>query len=443
MLLDLIKNAWNYDKYKTNSQAVIVSCFFNPQNNPYRLLAFQKWYNRIKHLNHRIVECLIGPNAKSQLPKSPYITQVRTNDLLWHKETLLNIAIKELPQKFQYVFWIDADVIFTNLDWMIDSVEAIRRGALIVQPFEYCIHMERNRIKPDFDVEEFRSLCGTADRHPRMWKSFCSNYHTGMSANNNYDIHGHVGFAWGARRELLEECPLYDRGLIGGADHIIAHAAAGHFNHSCIARGFADNFDEVQEWMREFNRAVLKYRNYTDPIGYAKGDLYHIWHGDISKRQYLKRVQDYTPIIKNIRERDKAGLYKNNGDKAYIGNYYRNREPVDYDFDDFDAGFVEDMGYTIYDAFRLFGAPYYGDEETTWDNEQPQEQLEQAVEFNPDAWQLEEAASRPQESSREESMPEPSGWPNGGLEVSEKPQEEPADISTSEAFDDGLSENFS
>src|SRR3954469_15092320 len=111
-MFDWLRNLVSGDRYKTDSKSVIIACFYNPKNSPYRLLAFQKWYRTIKHLNHRVIECLIGPNAKSQLPRSPYITHIRTESLLWHKETLLTRFVSELPSKFRYVFWVDADVLF-------------------------------------------------------------------------------------------------------------------------------------------------------------------------------------------------------------------------------------------------------------------------------------------------------------------------------------------
>ena len=59
MLLDWIKNNMMFaDKYHTHSEAVIVSCYFNPQNSPYRLKAFNIFYESIKHLNHSIIECV-------------------------------------------------------------------------------------------------------------------------------------------------------------------------------------------------------------------------------------------------------------------------------------------------------------------------------------------------------------------------------------------------
>ena len=102
---DFFKNNFLHgDKYRTNSDAVIIACYFNPQKNPYRLKAFNIFYDSIKHLNHRIVECVIG-DSKPELQETENITRIYTENLLWHKETLLNNLVKKLPAKFKYVFW--------------------------------------------------------------------------------------------------------------------------------------------------------------------------------------------------------------------------------------------------------------------------------------------------------------------------------------------------
>jgi hypothetical protein len=138
---------------------------------------------------------------------------------------------------------------------------------------------------------------------------------------DNYNIHGHVGFAWGARREILQKMPLYDRALIGGADHIIAHAAAGQIPHSCITKSFTDNLDEVLNWSKRFYKLI------QGRIGFVQGDLYHIWHGDIDKRQYLKRIQDFTTKTKQIIHKDENGLYVTHaGDDEYMKKYFKHRE---------------------------------------------------------------------------------------------------------------------
>jgi hypothetical protein len=359
-MLDYFKNAvLNRNRYRTHSQAMIVSCFFNPQNNPYRLLAFQKFYRSIYHLNYRIIECTIG-NSAPQLPHEPNIIQVNSDSLLWHKETLLNKLISELPEKYKYVFWLDADILFTNYNWLVDSVEKLQAGANIIQPFEYCIHLEKNQLIPNasdplLNLATAGKTNKELDGKKKLWRSFSANYVADerISADHQYDVHGHVGFAWGARREVLEKCPLFDRALIGGGDHIIAHAAAGQIPHPCITKGFGDNIDEVENWSNEFYDAV------RGKIAYTHGYLHHIWHGNIADRQYLKRVREFTDKTVQIKERDENGLHIAKGRDKYVRRYYQERE-VAYDesytdYGSLDVGFYEDMGYLIGDMVQLFG----------------------------------------------------------------------------------------
>lgn len=342
--LDYLKNKTVFsNKYRTHSEAIIVSCFFNPQNSPYRIKAFNMFYESIKHLNHAIVECVIG-DSKPQLEESKNITRVYTENLLWHKESLINKVVSELPKKYRYVFWVDADVVFTNLNWLVDGVNQLQENK-IIQPFEYCVHLERDETKPSFPMEELRQTYLPNMNNKKVWRSFCANCaNTCFWQDECYNNHGHVGFAWGARREVLDSVPLYDKALIGGADHIIAHAAAGQIGHNCIAKSFTDNLEEINQWSAKF------YKEVHGEIGFVKGDLYHIWHGDIDKRQYLKRIQDFTAKTKQIVRRDKNGLFvTNNGDDAYVRNYFKQREVVG------DDGFLASMALGYMTDSTLMG----------------------------------------------------------------------------------------
>lgn len=322
-LLDKLKNTFFYNnKYRTDSEAVIIACYFNPQNNEYRKKGFDIFYDSIKHLNHRIVEGVIG-DAEPQLPATPSISRIYTKDLLWHKEALLNAVIKDLPQKFKYVFWLDTDVIFTNKDWLIQGVEELKYNN-IIQPFEYCVHLDEGETKPSFDVAHEKQYASDPKlRHKSLWRSFCANFKTNdLSGDTNYDKHGHVGFAWGAKRSVLETMPLYDRALIGGADHIIAHAAAGQIGHSCLQKSFTEDIDAINDWSEDFEKVI------DGKISFVVGELHHIWHGDIAKRQYLKRIQEFTPKAKQITKKDANGLYvadELNGD-TYMKEYFDHRE---------------------------------------------------------------------------------------------------------------------
>lgn len=329
-------------KYHGHPEAVIISCFFNPQNSPYRLKAFNLWYDSIKHLNHRVVECVIG-DTKPQLKESRYIKRVYTQTLLWHKEAILNMIISELPDKYKYVFWIDADVLFSNLEWLVDGVKELQTKN-IIQPFDYCVHLEKDEFQPwstTRKMEFYRRTQNPNQYNKKVWRSFCANCNDPEYFNStNYNTHGHVGFAWGARREILRAMPLYDKALVGGADHIIAHAAAGQIGHPCITKSFKDNLPEIDEWSRRFSDLV------AGKIGYVQSDLYHIWHGDIDKRQYLQRILDFTERSKKINQRDGNGLYvASKEEEAYLKKYFSEREvynPDDSFFRSMAIGYLTD-----------------------------------------------------------------------------------------------------
>ena len=167
--------------------------------------------------------------------------------------------------------------------------------------------------------------------------------------------------------KMEDQGALYDKALIGGADHIIAHAAAGQIPHPCIRNTFTENIEEVEAWSREFHAAV---RALGGGISYAKGDLYHIWHGDVQNRQYLRRIKDFMPATMRIGGRDSNGFFVKQGSNRYMKQYYRKRESTqicEEGWGDFDDGFEEDMGYSIDEINQLFGQPKWMQEDELQD----------------------------------------------------------------------------
>lgn len=320
-----IENSSN-DNYKRDSRAVVISCYFNPQESPYRLKAFNTFYEKIKHLDHRIIECVIG-DSEPELPQNENIKRIYTKSLLWHKESILNKIIAELPKQYEYIFWLDADVIFENKNWLIDGIQALQT-CKIIQPFEYGVHLERDQRafygNPESINNQIRNKLsiGKDVMNIRVWKSFCATFREDPTKEiNNYDLHGHVGFAWGVRRDVLEKVSLYDKALIGGADHIIAHAAAGQIPHKCINKAFSENIDEIIDWSQKFHQAVGEEKN----VGFVKGTLLHLWHGELSKRDYLNRIRINNAKIQEIKLKDENGLYETNDD-YFVQDYFVSRE---------------------------------------------------------------------------------------------------------------------
>lgn len=324
---NFFKNLFN-NGYKYHKDVVIIACYYNPSKNQLRTSAFKEWYESIKHLEHRIIECSIN-GSDWEIPLNDNIIRVNTFSNLWHKETLLNKVINTLDEnKYKYVFWMDCDVILENKNWLVDSVKEFEKGCTVIQPFSQCKHLTPN--DEDRYIEYYKNLFLSNDcikdnaRNKRIWDSFASVYNNNSNRfySNDYDLHGHVGFIWGARLDNLKKCPLFEKGLIGGSDHIMAHATTGQFYERDILDVYKDNIDEVKSFMRLWNL-------YHNKLSYVEGNLYHIYHGELEKRDYYKRIKNFTPFTKEISTKDENGFYvPTEQAKSYYDEYYKNRETV-------------------------------------------------------------------------------------------------------------------
>jgi hypothetical protein len=116
---------------------------------------------------------------------------------LWHKERLLNMGARGLPDSYTHVVWADSDVIVGS-DWG-PAVKAAFKQAPIVQCFSTLV---------------FRSGAGL--NSPARPSALCP----GRG--------GVVGVCWGAERSLFSSGPgLFEMALAGGADAIFAAELLG------------------------------------------------------------------------------------------------------------------------------------------------------------------------------------------------------------------------
>jgi hypothetical protein len=88
------------------------------------------------------------------------------------------------------------------------------------------------------------------------------------------------GFAWAARRELLNQHGFYDTRILGGGDRSFAGAVYGYFE------AMRHNRDKSYlDWAVPFHEAV------SSAVGYIKGDIFHLWHGELRHRNYHERMK--------------------------------------------------------------------------------------------------------------------------------------------------------
>src|SRR4051794_6956242 len=91
----------------------VVTSVFNPAGYKKRYDLYYQFEEHMKKFGIKLItiECVYGDSQDYSVTesKNPYHIQVRTTDPLWHKENLLNMAIRKLPEDWESVLWLDAD----------------------------------------------------------------------------------------------------------------------------------------------------------------------------------------------------------------------------------------------------------------------------------------------------------------------------------------------
>lgn len=277
------------DRYHGTSDLGVVSCYFNP-------CGFESRYRNIQLFEQRflrsgidlvIIECAAG-DAEFQLKPASHVVRLRARDCLFQKERLLNLAVAHLPRHLKKVAWLDCDILFEREDWAIETSRLLD-DVPVVQPFYYAFQLERERLH----FGDFDDLQGKSRSFAATHRAFPS-----LSRLSGLEAHGHTGFAWAARRSLLDNLGLYDAGVPCGADDLMAHGFRGDFRSPClewvfrVRTSFPQHFKKWAESAWDIVRGQL---------GFVPGAIFHLWHGEPANRGTFDRSRalvehDFDPL---------------------------------------------------------------------------------------------------------------------------------------------------
>ncbi len=304
--------------YEPVDDLFVLSTYYNPRHFNSRrdnARVFSEQLDR-SGIGWKMVECAFK-DEPFQLPESGHLLRVRGQDVLWQKERLLNLALRHIPVRFTKIAWIDNDVLFENPQWAVQASRLLDRFA-VVQLFEEITMLSAGRATP-----------GEGDK---LYEGFGAVYAKNPDAllSGNFDVHGHTGFAWAARRDIFDNHGFYDRFIGGGADEVMAHAFCGDWKSPCLKKstgGNAAQESHVVPWCEKIHSAV------GSSVGFVKGKALHLWHGEIQDRQYLSRASDLNALgfdpEKDLRLSE-AGLWNfgpNRDDlRRWALRYFQNRK---------------------------------------------------------------------------------------------------------------------
>lgn len=205
------------------------------------------------------VEACVGASVTAGMTNWKQVRLSGAKQVVWQKEALLNLAEKMVPDKYDIILWIDADVWFENPDWVGQTEDAIDDHD-VVQLFDKCVRTAENG-KSEFT----NTSIAKAGKLDESWKA-------------------HTGFAWGMWREnWVKGNGLYPFAISGGCDTVMALHWMGLPTWEHVEKHRGSNPLPWVRWSVNYERSG---------VGCTPGTLYHMWHGNRVHRNYYNRCRD-------------------------------------------------------------------------------------------------------------------------------------------------------
>jgi hypothetical protein len=264
----------------------VIGVISNPVRYHTRWKLFKRWHREMletPNVKVYIVELAFG-NRQFQVtdPTNPNHLQLRTQNELWHKENMLNIAVRDLlPRDWHYMCWCDTDISWPKSydyetetyhpsNWAQETMHQLQHFH-VVQPWQHAVDLSWHGSV----MNTFESFCSVHLRGEQM--------QTGPGQPYKY---AHSGFAWACTKEFWENLPgkgLMDWAIVGSADHHMAWAMINKVDHS-VHKGMSNGFKKLALEWQDAAYSVTK-----GQLGYVKTRIQHYFHGPKVRRGYRER----------------------------------------------------------------------------------------------------------------------------------------------------------
>lgn len=248
----------------------VLTTYFNPAGYETKQKNMQSFLASMER--DSITPIIVELAFDDQPYRIPEALHVRATSKLWQKERLLNIAMDALPASIDKIAWVDNDIIFRNRNWLKQTELALDEFD-VVQPFERAVRLPKECTDLIGGTQVIQSL---GYRVVRLGKEI---FESDQEVKT-----GTVGYAWAARREVLERAGgFYDRAIMDGGDRYMAKAFVGCATDTLFdGRGSWRQIAHFKEWAAKIGNCK---------VGFVPGTILHLWHGDLKNRKYTERHQ--------------------------------------------------------------------------------------------------------------------------------------------------------
>lgn len=261
---------------------LVITSYFNPMRSRRRVANYRTFRSR---LNAPLLTVELSFDGRFELTPSDadHLIQLSGGDIMWQKERLLNIALGAVPGDVEDVAWIDCDLVFESGDWPQVAKQALKSDN-VIQLFSEVRYLDRcstDKLELNSIPNLVRSSAGSKLRDGEF-KDVC--LVRAVSTGKRMGPWPANGFAFAAKKSIICNTKLYDHGVLDGNDILFLCAIYGEFE---IAMDRLKQNDVQRRHYVEWARRAQE--SFGGRVGFIPGTIYHLWHGDLTNRNYMRR----------------------------------------------------------------------------------------------------------------------------------------------------------
>jgi glycosyltransferase involved in cell wall biosynthesis len=299
-----------------------ITSYYNPLKYQRREANFQRFREALD-LPLIVVELSVDGTFQVPSDERTVVIKVNSQTVLWHKETLLNRAIAQIPDDAKYVAWLDCDILFQNPGWIGEAAAALEKHP-VVQLFSELYDLGPDGVLLDAGEPSGKSVVSQISQGTSLENIFRPQ--TGSAMRKTA-----YGLAWACHLSLIRKHEIYDAMIVGSGDIAFAAAAYGRFDDAVEALHLSPGHSRhFLSWAHEFYKAV------KGNVGYVPGAVNHLWHGDIGNRAYKDRHKalgrhDFDPGEDLVRDSDGVWQWRRDGNdiQLLVEEYFASRREDD------------------------------------------------------------------------------------------------------------------
>jgi len=305
-----------------------ITSYFNPFHNAERL---RNYIIFRKNLKLPLITVEWAPDGIFELTKddADEVIKLSGGDIMWQKESLLNIALESIPPNCEYLAWLDSDIIFSDPKWP-ERARVLLKNNDFIQLFDKVNYVPKLASK-SFSIDQLKimpvdhidiSMLKALETKPNLY-SLSKKFSNTLT----FEVNGNPGMALASKLETIKAHKFYDKNIVGGADTILIGSILNKLADVFPCRPYTYmHRTDIQNYGDKIS--IKKYKS-----TYLHETIYHLWHGELLQRQYASRYNilinhNYDPTNHIISQPNMPLKWKNapDGLKSDIYQYMYSRE---------------------------------------------------------------------------------------------------------------------